>query len=146
MDAGDKTALAGAVFELVQDGRVLDQATTNKDGRITFSDLKPGEYLVRETQAPKFYRLSVTPEKTVVVKPQETVKVTVENEKVPTELRIHKTDQNDQPLEGVEFTIYTVENGQRSKYGKYTTDKNGYISVTGLPTVSYTHLTLPTKA
>lgn len=56
VDAATKRSLVGATFGLYNEkGDLLMDGQTNRDGLITFSALKPGKYLIRETTAPKGY-------------------------------------------------------------------------------------------
>ncbi|WP_052455710.1 SpaA isopeptide-forming pilin-related protein [Bhargavaea cecembensis] len=110
VDAADQKRLAGAVFKLTDTkGKVINSAamgggvkvndqpftgplenlTTNEDGEIIITGLKPGEYRLHETKAPTYtdqdgnlkpYRLLTKPEK-VIIKHGETAEITVENSK-----------------------------------------------------------------
>ncbi|MGE8203756.1 SpaA isopeptide-forming pilin-related protein [Heyndrickxia sp. NPDC080065] len=76
--------LENAVFTLKdKKGKIIaDNLTTNKDGKLVLTDLKPGSYQFIETKAPKHYILDGTPIQFTIKKNQETfIKVTVENEK-----------------------------------------------------------------
>ncbi|MGW6192836.1 MSCRAMM family protein [Bacillus cereus] len=53
----DKT-LAGAVFEIWKDGTKIDTLTTNKNGKAISKKLEPGDYILKEVQAPEGYKLS----------------------------------------------------------------------------------------
>lgn len=48
--------LAGAVFGLYQEGQLLQQATSDEQGRVTFTQLKQGFYALQELQAPDGYQ------------------------------------------------------------------------------------------
>ncbi|WP_460228585.1 SpaA isopeptide-forming pilin-related protein, partial [Bacillus cereus] len=63
--------LAGAVFEIWKDGTKIDTLTTNKSGKATSKKLEPGDYTLKEIQAPEGYTLS-----------DKEMKFTISNEKI----------------------------------------------------------------
>ncbi|WP_445661877.1 SpaA isopeptide-forming pilin-related protein [Bacillus sp. FSL K6-0073] len=63
--------LAGAVFEIWKDGTKIDTLTTNKSGKATSKKLEPGDYTLKEIQAPEGYTLS-----------DKEIKFTISNEKI----------------------------------------------------------------
>ncbi|WP_442853651.1 SpaA isopeptide-forming pilin-related protein [Bacillus sp. LK2] len=77
----DKT-LAGAVFEIWKDGTKIDTLTTNKNGKATSKKLEPGDYILKEIQAPEGYNLSDKEIKfTISNQNIEVVKLQITNEK-----------------------------------------------------------------
>ena len=100
-DAEQKT-LAGAEFKLVDEtGKVLkEKLTTDKAGKIKFTDLAPGKYHFIETKAPNGYQLDETPVpfkiETVIAGQPNVIEVTAWNTAVdPVEpLKPGKTDQS----------------------------------------------------
>ncbi|MED1565646.1 collagen binding domain-containing protein, partial [Bacillus paramycoides] len=77
----DKT-LAGAVFEIWKDGTKIDTLTTNKNGKATSKKLEPGDYILKEIQAPEGYNLSDKEIKfTISNQKIEVVKLQITNEK-----------------------------------------------------------------
>ena len=100
-DAAQKT-LAGAEFKLVDEtGKVLkEKLTTDKAGKIKFTDLAPGKYHFIETKAPSGYQLDETPVpfeiETVIAGQPNVIEVTAWNTAVdPVEpLKPGKTDQS----------------------------------------------------
>ncbi|OTX20087.1 collagen-binding protein [Bacillus thuringiensis serovar nigeriensis] len=63
--------LAGAVFEIWKDGTKIDTLTTNKSGKAISQKLEPGDYILKEIQAPEGYTLS-----------DKEMKFTISNEKI----------------------------------------------------------------
>ncbi|WP_277933189.1 SpaA isopeptide-forming pilin-related protein, partial [Bacillus cereus group sp. BfR-BA-01381] len=63
VDDVDGSALKGAVFKIVDmnGNDVRSNLTTNKDGKISVSDLRPGDYQFIETKAPTGYDLNAKP-------------------------------------------------------------------------------------
>ncbi|MED0959182.1 SpaA isopeptide-forming pilin-related protein [Bacillus paramycoides] len=74
--------LAGAVFEIWKDGTKIDTLTTNKNGKATSKKLEPGDYILKEIQAPEGYNLSDKEIKfTISNQKIEVVKLQITNEK-----------------------------------------------------------------
>ncbi|PGQ85056.1 hypothetical protein COA26_11885 [Bacillus cereus] len=74
--------LAGAVFEIWKDGTKIDTLTTNKSGKATSKKLEPGDYTLKEIQAPEGYTLSDKEMKfTISNEKIEVVKLQITNEK-----------------------------------------------------------------
>ena len=63
VDDADGTTLEGAVFNIVDmKGTVIrENLTTNSQGKISVSNLRPGDYQFAETKAPKHYDLNKEP-------------------------------------------------------------------------------------
>ena len=76
---GSKKYLKGAIFELKQNGNVVDTQTTDENGRAVFKGVKFGSYKLVETQAPNGYKPN-TEEKDVIVDENGDAKYVVENE------------------------------------------------------------------
>jgi len=132
-DAASGAALAGAVFELISGGTVLQTQTTGADGTATFTNLQPGSYVVWEAGAPEGYLLSATGTQSVTVTSGNVSGVTVLNAIQTAKIRIVKKDQlTKEPLAGAEFTV-TRLSAPASHHGAgvgevaavLTTDANG---------------------
>ncbi|MDZ3953298.1 SpaA isopeptide-forming pilin-related protein [Bacillus thuringiensis] len=95
--------LAGAVFEIWKDGTKIDTLTTNKSGKATSKKLEPGDYTLKEIQAPEGYTLSDKEMKfTISNEKIEVVKLQITNEK-DTEKGPEKPGEGtEKPGEGVE--------------------------------------------
>ncbi|WP_148662576.1 SpaA isopeptide-forming pilin-related protein, partial [Bacillus mobilis] len=72
LDDVDNSTLEGAVFKIVDmnGNDVRSNLTTDKDGKISVSDLRPGDYQFVETKAPIHYDLNQNPIKFTVEKSQ----------------------------------------------------------------------------
>ena len=124
--------MADAVFEL-QDaaGNTLQQdLTTDAEGQIRITDLRPGTYQLVETQAPAYYSLSQ--EKLVFEiehSQEQSLQLTAENEWIrgAVELTKQDADNDDAPLAGAVFELQTADG--RVLQSDLTTDKDGKISV-----------------
>lgn len=137
-DAASGAALAGAVFELISGGTVLQTQTTGADGTAIFANLQPGSYVVREAGAPEGYLLSATGTQSVTVTSGNVSGVTFLNAIQTAKIRIVKKDQlTKEPLAGAEFTV-TRLSAPASQHGAgvgevaavLTTDANG-VAETG---------------
>ncbi|MDR2277267.1 MAG: choice-of-anchor A family protein [Vagococcus sp.] len=144
----DHSKLAGAVFDLYEEGKdtpLKTGLTTDVNGEIHVSDLKPGYYYFKETKAPEGYELQ---NKNIefeikAEKLKELTIVEVTNDKTPEEpeiflgeVRIRKMDSDEitNRLKGAVFTLYKVEKGKDDKQvGKLlTTDDTGELVISKL--------------
>ncbi|ASI80600.1 collagen-binding protein [Bacillus cereus] len=134
VDDVDGSALKGAVFKIVDmnGNDVRSDLTTNKDGKISVSDLRPGDYQFVETKAPTHYDLNQNPIKFTVEKSQTTTaSVTAKNSLSKGAVELTKVDDIDgATLEGAVFKI--VDQNGLDVRTDLTTDKDGKISVSDL--------------
>ncbi|PFR30652.1 hypothetical protein COK19_04685 [Bacillus cereus] len=135
-DAESGKVLSGAEFKLKdENGQLVGEAKTDKDGVITFENLVPGKYKLEETKAPEGYKVvNATVEVNVVA--DEVAKQEVLNEKVLGQFEIVKVDANDKEkvLPGAEFTVYQ----DSKKVAELKTDENGKATSPKLPFGEYT--------
>ena len=99
MDDIDGTALEGAVFKIVDmnGNDVRTGITTDAKGKISISDLHPGDYQFIETTAPKHYKLDATPIKFTIEKSQaEKLQVTAKNSLIEGAVELIKVDDINQ--------------------------------------------------
>ncbi|GAB6558875.1 SpaA isopeptide-forming pilin-related protein [Bacillus mobilis] len=134
LDDVDNSTLEGAVFKIVDmnGNDVRSDLTTNKDGKISVSDLRPGDYQFVETKAPTHYDLNQNPIKFTVEKSQTTTaSVTATNSLTKGAVELIKLDDVDNStLEGAVFKIVDMNgNDVRSDLN---TNKDGKISVSDL--------------
>lgn len=118
---------------------------TGENGTFTLEYLPLGEYVLEEIEAPEGYMI-VTASKDFEIKNSET-RVSINNTKIKTGLKIIKTDENGKLLEGIRFAL--KDSGGQSVQasgsgGKYTytgladtgtefvTDERGEILISGL--------------
>ncbi len=132
-DVDTGKALEGAVFGIYYDKEctsLLEAITTNAEGKAkTECRYATGTYYVQEITAPAGCILDDTVH-TVVIEPKiylgNVVKIELTNEKYPSKISIHKTDEETkEPLEGVVFGVYKNE-ACTVLLEKVTTDKDGY--------------------
>ncbi|MGH1297401.1 SpaA isopeptide-forming pilin-related protein [Bacillus pretiosus] len=139
VDDIDGTSLEGAIFKIVDHSGldVRTDLTTDKDGKISVSDLRPGDYQFIETKAPNHYDLNQNPIKFTVEKSQTAIaSVTATNSLTKGSVELIKLDDVDNStLEGAIFKIVDMNgNDVRSDL---TTDKDGKISVSNLRPEDY---------
>ncbi|QWH81169.1 LPXTG cell wall anchor domain-containing protein [Bacillus mycoides] len=134
VDDVDGTALKDAVFKIVDmnGNNVRSNLTTDKDGKISVSDLRPGDYQFVETKAPLHYDLNQNPIKFTVEKSQTAnASVTATNSLTKGSVELIKLDDVDSStLEGAIFKV--VDQSGNDVRSDLTTDKDGKISVSDL--------------
>ncbi|MDA2732236.1 SpaA isopeptide-forming pilin-related protein [Bacillus cereus] len=134
VDDIDGTTLEGAIFKIVDSNGhdVRTDLTTDKDGKISVSDLRPGDYQFIETKAPTHYDLNQTPINFIVEKSQTaTASVTATNSLTKGAVELTKVDDIDgTTLEGAIFKI--VDSNGHDVRTDLTTNKDGKISVSDL--------------
>ncbi|AOM84066.1 Cna B-type domain-containing protein [Salisediminibacterium beveridgei] len=114
---------------------------TDENGVVTFDDLKPGTYEIKELKAPEGYIASEDPVEVTVtlgdVHNERTVGVNVENDPFAN-LTLTKVDsETSAPLADAVFALEDSNGNEIEGFDELTTDSNGYISITGLPAGDY---------
>ena len=146
--------LADATFRVTtSDGTVVDNAggavssnglyTTNAEGQIVITGLKEDTYIVTEIQAPLGYEMDA-PSQTVKLLNGDTQTLTFYDTPKGT-IVIEKRDSvTKEPLQGAIFEVtdssgsaVISDNGTISSNGKYETDSNGQIIISGLDADTY---------
>ncbi len=104
VDANDTNkTLAGAVFEILKDGTKIDTLTTDKNGKATSKKLEPGDYILKEVQAPEGYTLSNKEIKfTISNQKIEVIKLQITNQKEPGEETEKPGGETEKPGEETE--------------------------------------------
>ncbi|MFJ8318489.1 SpaA isopeptide-forming pilin-related protein, partial [Bacillus tropicus] len=137
VDAEDKAkVLSDAEFEVYKDGKKVETLRTDKTGKVISQKLEPGTYTLKETKAPKGYKL-LKEEIEVVVEANKVVQVQVENAKELGSLQVIKKDaESGKVLAGAEFKLKN-EAGQVVGEAK-TTNKDGVVKFENLVPGKYT--------
>lgn len=138
VDDETKKPIEGVTFKLTkEDGTVVGNATTDKNGVATFSKLYQGNYKLIETETNPKYVLN-TKEFDVNVEYNKTTEITVENEHKKGNIKVYKVDKdnNKVALGNVEFQLYSHEFDK--VIGTYYTDENGELEIKDLRIGNYT--------
>ncbi|MEC2532434.1 SpaA isopeptide-forming pilin-related protein, partial [Bacillus cereus] len=135
VDDVDGTALKDAIFKItdMNGNDIRTELTTDVHGKISVSDLRPGDYQFVETKAPEHYKLDSTPIKFTIKKSQkEKLQVTATNSLTEGTVELIKVDDinPDTKLSDAVFNIIDAKG--KIVRSDLTTDKDGKISVSDL--------------
>ncbi|MGW5951776.1 SpaA isopeptide-forming pilin-related protein [Bacillus mycoides] len=138
VDKESQKALAGVVFE-VQDeqGKVVTEVTTDKEGKATISDLSVGKYKLVEKESLPGYKELTEPVSFEIKKGMTKVlSLKVENELLDKgSVEITKVDKESQKaLEGV---VFEVQDEAGTVVKELTTDKSGKAKFSDLSVGKY---------
>ena len=127
VDAETRQPLAGVVYRLFDaNGSKIADGTTDGNGKVTFSGLKPGKYAYQEISTVSGYLLDNTRYEFSLTSENLHVKVTRENTPAKGSLTIRKIDATGGPLAGAELLLETSTYGQSwTEIGKVTTGADG---------------------
>lgn len=122
-DEGTGERISGVKFEIrKQNGEIIGQYTTDRNGTIRLPQLTKGWYIVTELKAASGYKLDATPQ-SVEVKDGQTATLELTNERYSS-ISIHKTDAvTGQGIYGVTFMVY---NSAKRPVEQLVTDQDGY--------------------
>ena len=134
VDAETRHPLAGVVYRLFDaNGSKIADGTTDGNGKVTFSDLKPGKYAYQEISSVSGYLLDDTRYEFSLTSENLHVKVTRENTPAKGSLTIRKIDATGGPLAGAELLLETSTDGKTwTEDGKATTGTDGIAKWEGL--------------
>ncbi|PGS75137.1 SpaA isopeptide-forming pilin-related protein [Bacillus thuringiensis] len=138
VDKDSQKVLEGVVFK-VQDeqGKVVKEVTTDKNGKAKISDLSVGKYKLVEKESLPGYKQLTEPVSFEIKKGMtEVLSLKIENEMVDTgNVEITKIDKdNKAPLAGV---VFEVQDDKGKVVTKVTTDKAGKATVSDLSVGKY---------
>ena len=131
-DKDSQVPIEGVKFSVkYKDEDVIGEFTTNKEGRIIISNLKPGEIIVKEIESNKDYVID-SKEASIKLEFDEFKTLKLTNELKKGSIKIIKVDsQNiETRIPGVKFEIYD-EN--QNFITEVTTNENGEAFVANLP-------------
>lgn len=127
VDAETRQPLAGVVYRLfdANSSKIAD-GTTDGNGKVTFSGLKPGKYAYQEISTVSGYLLDDTKYDFSLTSENLHVKAIRENTPAKGSLTIRKIDATGGPLAGAELLLETSTDGQSwTEIGKVTTGADG---------------------
>lgn len=137
IDMETKEPVEGMTFTLMDSNRkVLKTEVTNVEGKVVFSNLYQGNYIIKETKTNDNYEPN-NKEFNVNVEYNKTANVQVENKHTVGNLKIYKVDKDNNgiSLGNIKFELYSKEFDKI--IGTYFTDANGEIKIDNLRTGSY---------
>ena len=141
---GSVVKVAGFEFTLYKDGSPIKTSLTDSSGVATFTDVPFGNYTIKETDTVPPYRLSDQTLSVTVSESVETASVEIEDDQIPGELTLIKTDRDTgRAIAGAVFDLVSVDgvviNGKtklspgETVASNLKTDSNGKITVSDLP-------------
>lgn len=123
-------------FQLLDSSKqVVETYTTDRNGEIYISNLRTGNYYLRETkQYENYYPLEKDVQ--VIVDYNKTTEIKIQNEKMKGQIRINKVDEdyNEIPVKNAEFEII---NSDGEVVESIKTDANGKAITSKLPIGTY---------
>ena len=129
-------AMAGTTFEVYRDAELIGTYTTDENGQINLSNLKPGTYLVKEVATDDNHVVNSTPQQIEIKEDsQDTAVLVFLNQQKPYIRLVKLGSETMQPLANAKFLIKQI-GGSFSK--EYTTDENGEIKLEKLSGGAYT--------
>ena len=137
-DAVKQTPVSGAKFAVYDNSNAkLQEITTGTNGEAAFTDLRYGEYTVKETYAPPGYikdntvwTISKTDFTVNTALSTKTLNVSEQNQTI--QIKVIKTDDENTPVENATFYLYKADG--TSTGIKALTDSNGIAT---FPTMYY---------
>jgi uncharacterized surface anchored protein len=111
--SGCEFTLTGTAFD---GATVTMTATSDVDGKVTFSNVKVGNYTIQEVSAPEGYLLSTVSHTAIITTNADAVVVTVSPETITNTLitgniKVTKTEEDGTtPLQGAELSLYKADN------------------------------------
>ncbi|KXO16592.1 LPXTG-motif protein cell wall anchor domain protein [Clostridiales bacterium KA00134] len=144
-DESDSTKkLADAEFALKDSQGITIYRSSDTNGEVPFTDLKPGVYTLTETKAPKDYinasktwQVSVAMDGTVTITEiglnaddttlvGKDITLPVNNKPAGQEFRVYKKGEDNKPLEGASFTV--KKKGEDKVYTSGTSNGQGVVT------------------
>ncbi|WP_237036840.1 SpaA isopeptide-forming pilin-related protein [Mediannikoviicoccus vaginalis] len=143
-DADRNTLLQGAVFSLTGDDDRTIYRTTDQDGKINFTNLRPGNYRLEEVTAPEGYskvdsvwQINVNSQGVVTITETglnatgqsivgNNINIDITNKPTGTDFNVYKKDDENKPLKGAKFTL--TKQGENTPFATGTSDENGKVT------------------
>ena len=127
VDANTGEVMPDVEFEIYdENNELIYQGKTNSDGLLIIDSIPMGEYYILEIRTNEGYVLNTDKIYFEITNNDEVVEVEMKNNKINGTVKLFKTDENGNPLVGVKFALYDINN---QLIGEYVTDENGYIEI-----------------
>ena len=127
VDYVDGTPISNVKFNIYTiNDELIFSGETDENGKINIDKLPLGKYYAVETEPAVSYINNSAPLFFEILDNEQIVKVTMTNKKITSILKIHKIDEENKPISGVEIGIYDNDGNLVSKH---ITDENGNIEV-----------------
>lgn len=107
-----------------EERQLIFTGKTDEFGKIIIKGLFTSKFVMFESEAPEGYILNTEPMEFEITEDGQVVKSTMTNEKIKSTIKIHKVDENNNPLAGVLIGVFDLEN---NLLGKYYTNESGDI-------------------
>jgi LPXTG-motif cell wall-anchored protein/uncharacterized repeat protein (TIGR01451 family) len=143
----DKNPLQGAEFNLYKETDAnfenpVATATSDENGRVEFKNIEYGKYAIKETKAPEGYVLSSEVLSAAITENGSTVKAnpeSISNTKIRGNIDFTKVDEDKNPLQGAEFSLYKeADTNFENPVATSTSDENGKVNFENVEYGNYT--------
>ncbi len=127
-DEGTKEGLPNTLIEVYDalTDELVFSGKTDEEGKIVIKGLEYGKYYILEKEAPIGYVLNSEKIYFEILENNEVVKVIMQDKKITSKIKLHKIDENGNPLIGVKFDLYDEDDNY---LGTYETDDDGNIEL-----------------
>jgi len=143
----DKNPLQGAEFNLYKETDAnfenpVATATSDENGRVEFKNIEYGKYAIKETKAPEGYNLSEEILTATITEDGRVVKAnpeSISNKKIRGNIDFTKVDEDKNPLQGAEFSLYKeADTNFENPVATATSDDNGHVEFKSIEYGNYT--------
>ncbi|MFO3665692.1 SpaA isopeptide-forming pilin-related protein [Anaerococcus sp. ENR0831] len=143
-DETNNKALSNATFSLTDEDNNVIYRSSGADGIVSFENLKPGSYTLKEEIPPKDFvktdrrwDVNVSIDGNVTITEiglnasgetlyGKDIKIPVGNKPTATEFRVYKKDADNKPLEGAEFEL--TKQGETTAFATGTSGNDGVVT------------------
>jgi len=126
--------MAGIEFNLLNanTAEIVETATTDKDGRLTFTKFGYGDWIIREAKVPEGY--CSNQDIVIHVDDSWTAPELIKVVNIPNHYEFLKTDSSGNPMKGVKFRL---EDADGKDLGTYESGNDGIVRISGLKIGTY---------
>lgn len=126
-DSETKSPIEGAEFGIYQGDKEISKATTNANGVVEFSNLKYGDYTVKEIKPAEGYLPNSQTWNVKIAEQGKTYNLDITNQPIKGKIQIVKIDANNEekPVKDAKFHVFKA-NDLKTPIADLTTDENGF--------------------